>query len=470
MTEPGTKLGKYTVVDKLGEGSMGAVYKAYDEALDRHVAIKTMSQEIQWNSDLKQRFLREARAAAGLHHPNIITIHDLGEEGTVTYIVMELLLGKGLKALIREGAPMTLETKLSIMMQVADGLNHAHGRGIIHRDIKPGNIHLEPGDIVKILDFGIARIPASQLTRSGARLGTPLYMSPEQIRGEQTDERSDIFSTGIVFYALVTSIHPFRDKTTSASLENILYQRELRLEEHLPDAPAGLRPILESCLAKDADRRYGSMAELGRACRNLRQELIAADGRLTSEVESLLPQLKQNGSPARIVDGGEALVRGRENPDYMALTRWLASARAALATVSDPDRTQRTTTLDRAEGVTRVDRPAPVFPAQRESMGGRPERERIYRFRVEHPHGGSNAACAGELLISGVDVAYWAGEPGHAFHAPFESLRLEQQDDRIEISGAGKEKRTLRARDATQAASIRQLWEKLGKIVTSRQA
>jgi serine/threonine protein kinase len=470
MTEPGSKLGKYTIVEQLGEGSMGTVFKAYDEALDRHVAIKTMTQEIQWNSDLKQRFLREARAAASLHHPNIITIHDLGEEGKVTYIVMELLLGKGLKALIREGALLTLETKLSVMMQVADGLNHAHGRGIIHRDIKPGNIHLEPGDIVKILDFGIARIPASQLTRSGARLGTPLYMSPEQIRGEPTDERSDIFSTGIVFYALVTSIHPFRDKTTSASLENILYQRELRLDEHMPGAPGGLRPILETCLAKDPDHRYGSMAELGRACRNLRQELIAAAARLTSEVESLLPQLKQNGSFGRIVDDGDALVRGREQPDYLALQRWLASARAALAAESDLDRTRRTTTLDRAEASTaRIDRPSTVG-AQRESMGGRPERERIYRFRVEHPHGGSSAACSGELLISGVDVAYWAGDPGHAFHAPFESLRLEQQDDCIEIIGAGKERRTLRARDATQAASIRQLWEKLEKIVTSRQA
>src|SRR5262245_38593750 len=239
------KLGKYSIVEKLGEGAMGAVYKAYDEVLDRHVAVKTMAEDIRWDPELKLRFYREARSAASLHHPNIITIHDLGEEGKITYIVMELLEGKDLKTVIRERIQLTLEKKLTIMAQVADGLNHAHKHGIIHRDIKPGNIHLTPGGVVKILDFGIARIPSSDLTRSGVRLGTPVYMSPEQIRGEEYDERSDIFSAGIVFYELLAYAHPFRDKNINKTLNNVLYQTQLPLAEHFPEAPQTLRQMLD---------------------------------------------------------------------------------------------------------------------------------------------------------------------------------------------------------------------------------
>jgi serine/threonine-protein kinase len=138
------KLGKYSIVEKLGEGAMGAVYKAYDEILGRYVAVKTMAEDIKWDPELKLRFYREARSAAGLHHPNIVTIHDLGEDGKITYIVMELLEGKDLKQIIRDKDPMPIETKLSIMSQFSDGLSHAHLHGIIHRDIKPGNIHVAP--------------------------------------------------------------------------------------------------------------------------------------------------------------------------------------------------------------------------------------------------------------------------------------------------------------------------------------
>src|SRR5437867_2855556 len=322
------KLGKYSIVLKLGEGAMGAVYKAYDEVLDRHVAIKTMAEDIKWDPELKLRFYREARSAASLHHPNIVTIHDLGEEGKITYIVMELLEGKELKKIIQEKPPLTVEKKLSIIVQVADGLNHAHSHEIIHRDIKPGNIQVTPTGTVKILDFGIARIPSSDLTRSGVRLGTPIYMSPEQIRGGDYDERSDLFSAGIVVYELLTYVHPFRDKNIAKTLDNILFQTHLPFAELFPDAPPGLWTILANCLAKEPNKRFGSMAEFSRASRNLLEELTESAQQMTREVQAMLPRLRiaaeRSGASYRLTQlrkEVEELLRRDEKPDFLTLKR-----------------------------------------------------------------------------------------------------------------------------------------------------
>ncbi len=325
------KLGKYAIVEKLGEGAMGAVYKAYDEILDRYVAIKTMAEDIKWDPELKLRFYREARSAAGLHHPNIVTIHDLGEDGKITYIVMELLQGQDLKSIIKSQAPMTLETRLSIIAQVADGLQHAHMNGIIHRDIKPGNIHVSPSGNVKIVDFGIARIPSSDLTRSGARLGTPIYMSPEQIRGSDYDERSDQFSTGIVFYELATYHHPFRDKNIAKTLDNILFQTRLPFAEQLPDAPPRLWEIIGTCLAKEPGQRYGSMAQLSGDCRELLVDLNVTSQRMCKQLKGALPRLRQvldqgRGSSRlrQLQSEIESLGSQGEKPDYCTLRRLMS--------------------------------------------------------------------------------------------------------------------------------------------------
>ncbi len=325
------KLGKYAVVEKLGEGAMGAVYKAYDEILDRYVAIKTMAEDIKWDPELKLRFYREARSAASLHHPNIVTIHDLGEEGKITYIIMELLEGKDLKDIIKERVPLSIEKKLLIIAQVCEGLQHAHSAGIIHRDVKPGNIHFAATGNVKIVDFGIARIPSSDLTRSGVRLGTPIYMSPEQIRGEQYDERSDMFSTAIVFYELLTYVHPFRDKNIAKTLDNILFQNHYPFAEQCPEAPPGLWPIINTAMAKEAAKRYPSMAEFGRACRNLLVDMNVASQRMANEVNNALPQLRQAvsrpGAPPRllaILQQAQSLLGQDEKPDHVSLKRILA--------------------------------------------------------------------------------------------------------------------------------------------------
>ena len=364
------KLGKYTLVEKLGEGAMGSVYKAYDDVLDRYVAVKTMAEDIKWDPELKVRFYREARSAAGLHHPNIVTIHDLGEDGKITYIVMELLQGQDLKSIIKNQAPLPVEKKLSIIAQVADGLHHAHLSGIIHRDVKPGNIHVSPSGNVKIVDFGIARIPASDLTRSGTRLGTPIYMSPEQIRGGDYDERSDMFSTGIVFYELITYQHPFRDKNIAKTLDNILFLTRLPFHELAPDSPPGLLEIINSCLAKEPAQRYGSMAEVGKACRNLLVDLNLSSQKSWKELQEALPQIRQAVSDGRaaprlaqLMQQIDTIGRQEEKPDYSLLRRMKAvlaeessAVAAGAATTSPPP--------DRAAA-----KPAPSAPGAEELRG-----------------------------------------------------------------------------------------------------
>jgi serine/threonine protein kinase len=325
------KLGKYQIIEKLGEGSMGAVYKAYDEVLDRYVAIKTMASDIRWNQELKVRFYREARSAAGLHHPNIVTIHDLGEENKTTFIVMELLTGRDLKTTIRERAPLTLQQKLMIIAQVGDGLNHAHNHQIIHRDIKPGNIYVSNDLNIKILDFGIAHIPSSELTRAGARLGTPFYMSPEQIRGSDCDERSDIFSAGIVFYELLTFVHPFFAKDMVKTMENIVFQAPLPFEEQLPGAPPGLSPILSGCLEKEPGKRFRSIGDVSQKCRQLIDEFNTASRKMCRELEALMPglqpaieQQQASAGQAQMYQEAKALLAQEATPDYIALQNLLS--------------------------------------------------------------------------------------------------------------------------------------------------
>ncbi len=309
------RLGKYSIVKKLGEGSMGAVYRAHDNMLDRDIAIKIMSEDIHQNPELKLRFYREAKAAAGLHHPNIVTIHDLGEEANVVFIVMELLEGRNLKDIIRDRVVLPLEKKLSIIAQLSDGLGCAHNHGFIHRDVKPGNIFLTDSGTVKILDFGIARMPQSDLTRAGQRLGTPVYMSPEQVRGTSLDERSDVFSTGIVFYELLTGIHPFRDPDLSKALDNILSQNQFSFSEQFPEAPIGLWPILNTCLAKDPAQRFQSAAELSQACRSLINELNRAS---TAQVpEDSIPPAKHQ-LPENRMEKPESLESTPSTPGLQA--------------------------------------------------------------------------------------------------------------------------------------------------------
>src|SRR6266536_5489846 len=198
------QIGKYKILEKIGEGAMGEVYKAHDPILNRFVAVKTISAELGGDDTLRRRFEREAQSAARLNHPNIITVYDFGEEHGKIYMAMELLEGRDLKELIGSHSLGDLEQKLDIMDQISDGLAFAHANDLVHRDLKPANIHVQPTGQVKILDFGLARLSSSSMTRTGMVMGTPHYMSPEQIRGEKVDARSDTFSLGAVFYELLS--------------------------------------------------------------------------------------------------------------------------------------------------------------------------------------------------------------------------------------------------------------------------
>jgi len=256
------KLGKYEIIEELGRGAMGVVYKARDPLIGRLIALKTITAGLADNQELLQRFYREAQSAGGLQHPNIVTVHDLGEENQTPYIAMEFIEGTSLESIIQKKAALPLSQKVGHIVQVCRGLGYAHQRGVVHRDIKPANIMLTSEGVVKIVDFGIARVMAASKTQSGLFIGTVAYMSPEQVRGEHVDGRSDIWSVGVMFYELLTYVRPFAADNMAAMMFNIVSQETKPLREALPQAPAELEAVLQKILKKETDDRYQSMEEV----------------------------------------------------------------------------------------------------------------------------------------------------------------------------------------------------------------
>jgi hypothetical protein len=267
------RIGRYRVIGVLGQGAMGTVYHGRDESLDRDVALKVMSAGLR-DENTRSRFLREARAAAKLQHPNIIVIYELGEHEGAPYMALELLKGVDLQRAIDEGIRPDPRATLPVVLQVLAGLGRAHENGIVHRDIKPSNIFLPYGLPAKIMDFGVARLAGhGQTTTSGVVVGTPNYMSPEQVRGEKIDGRSDLFSVGLILYELVTGEKAFRADTVVAVVFKILHG-----EVSLDLIPAGsqwerLRSVITRALAREPRERYPDAAvmaaDLGRALEDL---------------------------------------------------------------------------------------------------------------------------------------------------------------------------------------------------------
>jgi serine/threonine-protein kinase len=265
------QLGRYRIVSELGRGAMGVVYRAEDPLLNRTVAIKCiiLMDDPAVRADYEARFFQEAKAAGGLNHPNLVTIHDVGREGDIAYMAMELLEGTDLRALIERGA-VPLPLALEIMAQAADGLAHAHEHGVVHRDIKPGNIMIVRGRVAKVMDFGIARVRASDVkTQTGAILGSPRYMSPEQVTGQPADRRSDIFSLGVVLYELATGEPPFTAPTVTQLMHLIASATPRAPSATNPGIPPMLDLIVARALQKQPAQRYQSAADLAadlRAC------------------------------------------------------------------------------------------------------------------------------------------------------------------------------------------------------------
>lgn len=291
MTATFTHLGRYRLLRELGRGAMGVVFLAEDESLQRQVAIKTLLVPGKEGADgehREARFRQEAKAAGGLNHPNVVTIHDLGREGDWLYIAMELLQGVELRDRLLQG-PIALEEALHIAAQVASGLAAAHARGVVHRDVKPGNIMLLAGGHVKIMDFGIARMQTSDVrTVSGTMMGSPKYMSPEQVGGHSIDHRSDIFSLGSVLYEMVVGAPAFAGSNIGQLLTAILHSTPLPAGQARPGVPASVELVIARAMQKNPQQRYQDAAEMAQDLVQCRNAVLRGGGAAAMDIDLLI--------------------------------------------------------------------------------------------------------------------------------------------------------------------------------------
>ncbi len=269
-------VGRYRIVDELGKGAMAVVYKAHDPNIDRTLAIKILRTERCIDAEYRTRFLREAKAAGNLSYPNIVTIFDVGEDNNRPYIVMELLEGLPLDVIMKQGKAFTVQETLHIGIQLASALDYAHKNRVVHRDIKPSNIVCNPNGVIKITDFGIAHIEsgdATQQTQMGEVLGTPQYMSPEQVLGQKVDGRSDLFSTGVILYQLLSNQKPFKGETIATLMFQIATEEPTPVGQVAPHIPAPLRLIVDKLLKKQPEKRFQTGKDLADALRRVQQSL-----------------------------------------------------------------------------------------------------------------------------------------------------------------------------------------------------
>ena len=269
-------LGRYKIISEIGQGAMGVVYKAVDPIIDRTVAIKTINLNLsrQELEEYEARFQQEIKAAGRLNHPNIVTIYDVGKTDSVAYMAMEFLEGLELKDMIASGQVPPADSVVDIITQVADGLSFAHQQDIVHRDVKPSNIMVMKGGIAKITDFGIARLPNSAVkTMTGLILGSPRYMSPEQVIGKAIDARSDIFSLGVVLYEALTAVAPFDGDNVNAIMYATVNTTPPPPSAHNRAVPAMLDLIVAKAMAKLLEDRYQSIKELADDLREVRRQM-----------------------------------------------------------------------------------------------------------------------------------------------------------------------------------------------------
>ena len=346
-----SNLGRYEIISELGQGAMGIVYKATDPLIDRVVAIKTinLSAAQEEKEEYEARFYQEARAAGRLSHPNIVTVFDVGKSGDIAYIAMEFLQGKELRDILLEAKRMPVERVVDIVTQVAQGLAYAHEHGIVHRDVKPSNIMVVRDGHVKITDFGIARMASSSVrTQTGMVLGSPKYMSPEQVMGKLTDQRSDIFSLGVMLYEMLTGQPPFAGENVNAVMYQTLNAVPPPPASLNPEVPGMLNFIVAKALAKALDDRYANAADFANDLRACRGTMLRSGARAESAPQAaaaasnLTDALSANTLLAdEVQDAGAATMGLSAAFDSFSATMRLAALTNPPNEVAEMDRTLR---------------------------------------------------------------------------------------------------------------------------------
>jgi serine/threonine protein kinase len=319
-------LGKYTLIEKISDGHLGPVYRSFDQDLDCAVDVRILCDGIKWDAELEGLFRKECESVARLQHPNIAALLDVCTKGSFPFMVMEPLGSRDLQRLIAQKPDMSFETKISIMIQVAEGLGYAHKEGILHRNLCPENVFMAGDGCIKIRDFAVAHVLMKHLPHPGVRWGAPIYLSPEQIQHKECTPQSDIFALGVIFYELLTDVHPFYAQDSNKALDNILQDKQIPTFEHYPYFHPRIWQILKTCLAKNPDDRYRNVDEMLDAFRGLLKEMAEDVQLMLSELQSSFASLKltagqpgASGATVRLYNQVQNMLRGIDNTSYSQL-------------------------------------------------------------------------------------------------------------------------------------------------------